>query len=384
MQLTDPLFTLFVFFTSYYCIVVVLLAIGLLRIKFEKSEEKPFVSIIVAARNEERSIGRLLEQLIRQSYPSYEIIIVNDRSTDSTASIVQSYQQAHPNLRLINIDSLNGDMPPKKNALTKGIAASKGEILCFTDADCIPTASWIEELVAAFAPDVGLVAGYSPYDRTLLWTEPHKTSLSEELFLRFIEYEEFKGAVWSASSIGWGKGWLCTGRSLAYRKTVYEEVSGFEKIKGSISGDDDLFLQLVRRETSWNMRYVVSPESFVRTAPPPTFSQFLQQRTRHFSAGKFFSFPMKLFFFLFHLSNLLLLLAWVMGLISDQYVYCLWGFLAKMAADMLLFFCADSMFHQTRFTASFLLMEIIYIFYNTLIGPLGFLKKFEWKQEQKT
>src|SRR5574337_1722282 len=115
------------------------------------------------------------------------------------------------------------------------------------------------------------------------------------------------------------------------------------------------------------MRYVVSPESFVRTAPPSTLSQFLQQRIRHFSAGKFFSLPMKLFFLLFHFSNLLLLLALIIGFFFDNYVYCLWGFLAKMAADMLLFFSADSMFHQTRFTASFLLMEIIDIFYNTLI-----------------
>ncbi|MBI3585540.1 MAG: glycosyltransferase [Ignavibacteriales bacterium] len=378
------MFALFLLVTAYYCVVIILLAVGLRKIKFEKSAEKPFVSIIVAARNEEQAIGRLLEQLTRQRYPSYEIIIVNDRSTDTTASIVRSYQQAHPNLRLIDIDSLDGDMPSKKNALAKGIAASKGEIFCFTDADCIPTVNWVEELVAAFGPDVGLVAGYSPYDRTLLWTEPHKTTLSEELFLKFIEYEEFKGAVWSAGAIGWNKGWLCTGRTLAYRKTVYEEVGGFEKIKQSVSGDDDLFLQLVRRETSWDMRYVASPESFVRTAPPATFSQFLQQRIRHFSAGKFFSLPMKLFFFLFHSSNLLLLAGWIIGLFFDQYVYLLWGFLAKIVVDILLLFSAGSTFRQTRFTASFLLMEIIYIFYNTLIGPLGFIKKFEWKQGQKT
>lgn len=384
MQLTDPLFALFLLAATYYCVVIVLLAVGLRKIKFEKSEEKPFVSILVAARNEEQSIGRLLDVLTRQSYPSYEIIIVNDRSTDGTVSIIHSYQQAYSNLQLITIDSLQGDMPSKKNALAKGIAASKGEILCFTDADCIPTLKWIEELVSAFGPDVGLVAGYSPYDRSLLRAESHKTTLSEELFFKFIEYEEFKGAIWSAGAIGWNKGWLCAGRSLAYRKKVYEEVGGFEKIKQSISGDDDLFLQLVRRETSWKMRYVASPESFVRTAPPSTSAQFLQQRIRHFSAGKFFSLPMKLFFFLFHFSNLVVLLTWIIGLLSDQYVYFLWGFLAKIAVDTLLLFNAGSVFRQTRFTASFLLMEIIYIFYNTLIGPLGFTTKFEWKQEQKT
>ncbi|MEP0823727.1 MAG: glycosyltransferase, partial [Ignavibacterium sp.] len=94
------------------------------------------VSIIVAARNEEKAIRNLLERLILQSYSNYEIIIVDDRSEDRTPDIVRSFQDKRGNLRLIRITDLDPMMPPKKRALEAGIRESKGEILLFTDADC--------------------------------------------------------------------------------------------------------------------------------------------------------------------------------------------------------------------------------------------------------
>jgi len=155
-----------------------------------------------------------------------------------------------------------------------------------------------------FKPEVGLVAGYSPY---VIPVEKAVTNrILYNMFFKFIGYEEFRAAIWSSGAIGWNLGWLCTGRSLAYRRKVYDEVDGFEKIKQSISGDDDLFLQLVRKQTKWYIRYVKSSESFVPTLPPADFKAFVEQRKRHFSASKIFSFPMMLFFFFYHFANLLL------------------------------------------------------------------------------
>ncbi|MGB2867181.1 MAG: glycosyltransferase [Bacteroidota bacterium] len=359
---------------SFYVLVQLGLLLGLRRTTYPKSEAQPTVSVIVAARNEESNIGRLLEQLTAQTYPNYEIIIVNDRSTDRTSDIVKSFQKPHPTVQLVNIASLPSSMPPKKYALSEGIKLSKGEILCFTDADCIPSRGWISSLVALFTPDVGMVAGYSPY------TEPSSRSLIKKLLYQFIAYEEFKGAVWSAGSIGWNKGWLCTGRNLAYRRRVYDEVGGFELIKKSVSGDDDLFLQAVRRETKWEIRYVTDPESTVTTFPPDSFRSFVEQRTRHFSAGRFFSFPMKLFFFLFHSSNLILLCGFLFYLAgSTAENLALSAFVVKLTADLAVFLAAGEVLHQKGFGVRFLLMEILYIFYNTFIGPLGFINSFEWK-----
>jgi cellulose synthase/poly-beta-1,6-N-acetylglucosamine synthase-like glycosyltransferase len=366
-----------------YSFVIIGLIVGLMRNPPSRSAHKPLVSIIVAARNEEENLQRLLPALVAQTYPDFEIIIVNDRSADKSSAVVASFQQKHKNLKLIEVSARPADIPPKKYALAQGIKASEGEILCFTDADCVPGREWVGELVALFRPEIGMVVGYSPYD-DLLQTGIPKAGFGKELFWKFIAYEELKAAAWSAGSISWRKGWLCTGRNLAYRRAVYDEVGGYEKIKESVSGDDDLFLQLVRRETAWKIRYSFSRESFVKTIPPPTFSAFLEQRKRHFSAAKFFPLSMKLFFFFFHLSNLALFIGFL-GFLANfsPLLIGLPCFAAKLIADASLFFTLSETFRQRGFAAYFLLMEILYIFYNTLIGPLGFIRKFEWKPEPK-
>jgi cellulose synthase/poly-beta-1,6-N-acetylglucosamine synthase-like glycosyltransferase len=273
-------------------------------------------------------------------------------------------------------------MPSKKHALAQGIAGSKGELLMFTDADCLPPSSWISALVRGFEKNVGLVAGYSPYSPTQQSTSP-KPSPVASLLNKFIQYEEFKGATWSAGSIGLNRGWLCTGRSLAYRRSVYNEVGGFEDIKQSVSGDDDLFLQIVRRKTAWQIQYVTSPKSYVPTSPSVSFREFVEQRTRHFSAGKHFSFPMKLFFVLFHSANLIVLLSLFAAILFGPSIVSLWPYIIKCIADSILFFTVAPVLNETKFSPLFLLMEVLVIAYISLIGPLGFIKKFEWKPEAK-
>jgi len=170
-------------------------------------------------------------------------------------------------------------MPSKKHALAQGIAASKGEILMFTDADCLPLLLG-SHARSGIRENVGLVAGYSPTLEPLSATA--RPSFMANLLRNFIQYEEFQRRD-MVSGLHWlDRGWLCTGRSLAYRRAVYEEVGGFENIKHSVSGDDDLFLQMVRRNTSGKYDMSTSPGSFVPTYPPPTFGAFVRQRTRHF------------------------------------------------------------------------------------------------------
>ena len=363
---------------AFYLAVHLGLTIGLRRCKQTKNSLQPFVSVIVAARNEEKTIGRVLECLSQQTYTHYELIIVNDRSTDNTAAIIADFQEKNPAVKRIDIATVPSDMPAKKNALRAGIKESKGEILCFTDADCFPPPTWVEELVQQFEPEVGLVAGYSPY--TIPSDKTISNGILRKLFFKFIEYEEFRAAIWSSGAIGWNLGWLCTGRNLAYRRKVYDEVSGFEKIKQSISGDDDLFLQLVHRQTDWEIRYAKTRESFVPTVPPANFRSFVEQRKRHFSASKVFSFPMMLFFFFYHLANFLLFFSpflFLFHLLSIPIVIA--SIVTKLFADTILVFFSARTFDGSTYRRSLIIMEVLYVLYNSLIGPLGILKKFEWK-----
>jgi cellulose synthase/poly-beta-1,6-N-acetylglucosamine synthase-like glycosyltransferase len=370
---------LYLFFATFFYLFVHLgLRIGIKRAPQSRNSSLPFVSVIIAARNEKDTISRLLHCLSNQTYSHLEIIVVNDRSTDGTSQIIEEFQKTHSAVTRLDIVEIPDDMPPKKNALRAGINASKGEILCLTDADCFPPPSWVEELVYFFHDDVGVVAGYSPYHNSPLHDKT--CGVLKKIFYQFIAYEEFRAALWSSGSIGWNLGWLCTGRNFSYRRKVYDEVNGFEQIKHSISGDDDLFLQLVRRQTDWKIRYIQSRESFVPTLPPPDFRSFVNQRTRHFSASKIFSIPMMMFFFFYHSANLLILLSpflYVFHLLPLPILVT--AVAGKLFADALLIIPHTQTFDCVIYNRSFLAMEVFYIFYNSLIGPLGIFNKFKWK-----
>jgi len=367
----DILLPAFIALASLYIAVNILLAIGVLKGARCRATASPFVSVIVAARNEEAHIPELVEHLRKQDYRHHEVIIVNDRSTDQTGHLLKAAAHDFSTLRIISVTEPSEDMPAKKHALECGIKASKGEILLFTDADCLPPVRWISSLVRCFSESTGLVAGYSPF------REKGKPRISGVL-LEFVRYEELRAAIWTAGSIWWRLGWLCTGRNLAYRRAVWDEVGGFEKIKHSISGDDDLFLQLVRRTTAWKIRYVSTNDGHVPTAPPPTFGDFVNQRTRHFSAGKFFTIPMKAFFTAYHGANLLLYVGLVVGLLTGN-ALLVGAFEAKLAVDFFLMGAGLKIDNSPMQFLASPLMEFLYLCYNVTMGALGMRGSFRWK-----
>ncbi len=332
----------------------------LFRTEFQQVQQP--ISVIVAARNETASIGTLLESLIKQDYPSekFEIIIVNDRSTDSTAAIIESFSKQHSKIRSIYIESNDSDMPHKKNALRKGIAQSSFDILAFTDADCIVPKHWLNEISKQYSSNVGVVAGYSPYiDNTAN---------------SFLKYEEYKNSLIAASAVELNNAYMCTGRNLSYRKSVYHEVGGFEEIKNSISGDDDLFLQLVQQKTRWIIRYMIAPESYVRTIPPASFSQFVHQRTRHVSASKYYPLRIKLGYSSLHVFHLCLIL----GFFYTPFISLI-VLLVKFNIDAIFIAKGESIFQEKFSLFEFVTDESLLILYSFGIAPLGFVRTFDWK-----
>ena len=117
-------------------------------LEIKSSETLPNVSVVVAARNEEVHLPHLISDLISQEYPldKLEVIIVNDRSTDDTAAILDDASDNYAFIKVITIDQVSKDMTPKKNALTKGIEAAFGEIIVLTDADCRVGKLWVSSM----------------------------------------------------------------------------------------------------------------------------------------------------------------------------------------------------------------------------------------------
>ncbi len=252
------------------------------------------LSVIVAAHDEEASIGALLDALAAQTHQEFEVVIVDDRSRDATAEIVRQRQAGFPvPLRLVQVAS--GDapisvhympdlfapeadipLPPKKNALTHGIRAASHDRLAFTDADCTPPPDWLATLAcyATQAPEAVLV-GYGPLVGT-------------GLLGRFVRYETLYTAALSMGAVGHGRAWHAVGRNLSYTRSLWRELGEFGPQILSLGGDDDLFVQEAARAGA-EVRYVTSPQAFVPSAAPASWRVFWRQRRRHAAAGSHYS-----------------------------------------------------------------------------------------------
>ncbi len=357
-----------------YTVIILALRTGLSHLKAGANQHQYFVSVVVAARNEEYNIRRCLQALMNQRYASdkYEIIIVDDRSTDNTARIVREMSAHDSRIKLIQIKKFDAGISPKKNAIEKGIGQAKGEIILTTDADCEPGPAWINTIVNYFTPDVGLVAGFSP----LVDSKRH-TFLS-----KFVTLDSLSLAAVAAGSFGLGKPLTCNGRNLAYRKQSFKDVGGFEDIKHFISGDDDLFLHLITDKTNWEVRYAMDRRAVVPSHFTFDLNQFANQRTRHASKGRHYSAWLTLSLTGVYFFNLLLLVLFPFSIIYYQFfIWWLILFGLKSGSEFLFLYQTAKKLYQKKILLIFPLAEVVHLFYVVIFGLWGQFGKFKWKDE---
>ncbi len=364
-----------VFLSAGYAAVLCIVARGFKRLQPGVSSRQPPVTVMVAARNEAACIATCLEHLLRQDYPRerLEIIIVDDRSSDDTGRIVRRFADRHAHLKFVRITERSATMAPKKYALDLAIKQAKGEIILTTDADCRPQAGWVRCMVRHFQPQVGMVAGYNPYET------PENTG---NLFQEMLALDYFAMAAVAAASAGAGFPMSCSGGNLAYRKSIYRECGGFGRFANTISGDDDLFMQHVHETTNWKIRYALEPETQAPTAPPATFRDFLRQRIRYASKGLIYRRAVTLTLTAVYLLNLLLVAApFSIFYLSASPLPYLLSFGIKTMAESGFLHRAMRVF-KTRFPLRlFLLTCLLHPVYIVVAGLAGQLLPFKWKTE---
>lgn len=254
---------------SYHWLLFIRLALVKIR---RQSAYQPPVSVVVAARNEQQNLPLLLQSLIHQQYPYFEVVVVNDRSDDRTAEIIEDFGRQFPQLKSIHIKTLPKGWTGKKQAIQQGIDSASNEILLFTDADCIPQSDhWISEMASAFTPETDIALGFSPYQK------------DGSVLNQFIQFETLHTAVQYLSYALAGLPYMGVGRNLAYRKKLFTQAgfAGDEKYTG---GDDDIFVN--RHAKKDNTQVVLSVESHMTSVPENNWRNYLTQKIRHLSAGK--------------------------------------------------------------------------------------------------
>lgn len=264
-------------------------------------ESPSIVSVIICAKNEARHLEQFLPAVLQQEYEAeWEVIVVNDGSTDETGNVLAALQQTYDHLKIVTIDpGTIKDIPGKKYALAQGIAAAKFDRLLLTDADCRPaSAQWLHNMANH---DKDIVLGYGAYE-----TLPG-------LLNRFIRWETAHTCMQYASYAAMGMPYMGVGRNLCYRKSLLvglEKDEDFRKIYGSTpSGDDDLLISKIA--CKGNTVVCLAPGAHTISTAQRTWKAWWRQKTRHASTGKYYVSRTKAMLGLYGLSHSLY---WFLGI----------------------------------------------------------------------
>ncbi|RIW14020.1 glycosyltransferase [Algoriphagus lacus] len=238
--------------------------------------EKPFsedpvlkVTLLIPFRNEQGSVSGLAHELGKIRYPDLEIILIDDQSEDDSFSLFQEKLKSDRRVKILRSPGIG-----KKAALEFGVGKASGEIVVCTDADCSFPENWIQNLTAPFYnPKVQLVAG------------PVLTSKQETFFQRFQQIEWSSILLLTHYFFSQKSPLMCSGANLAYRKSVFFKVNGFDQNRQFLSGDDEFLLKkVVKMFGSESCLYLPFAQVLVLTQPQVDFSSLLNQRVRW--AGK--------------------------------------------------------------------------------------------------
>ncbi len=325
------------------------------------------ISVIIPARNEEENIAALLQALEKQSYPSslFEVIVIDDHSTDHTAAIVQQYSSVK--LLQLRADHINSY---KKKAIETGIAAAAGELIVTTDADCVPPPTWLETL-AACKEKTNAVFIAAP-------VVMHCNSSVLQVFqaMDFMVLQGITGAVVHKNQLS-----MCNGANLAYEKKAFEAVNGFSGIDSIASGDDMLLMHKIATRFPGRVQYLKAKEGIVSTAPMKTWSAFFYQRIRWASKAAKYNdkriFPVLLLVYLFNLSFLVTAIS---GFWNSYYwllLLILWVF--KTLTEFPLFSSVAGFFNKQWTLSFFFFFQPLHILYTIIAGLFGQLGSYKWK-----
>jgi cellulose synthase/poly-beta-1,6-N-acetylglucosamine synthase-like glycosyltransferase len=355
----------------YYIYFITRVRIGLLSLRFAQPKNVARnISVVVAARNEEKDIEKCLLSLLKQTYPTnrYEIIIVDDGSTDKTASIVKSFSERFANIHLLSLmfDS-EQKIGRKPIALAKGIAQANGEIILTTDADCIVPPQWIEIMVNHFEEGVVFVAG------------PVAERNSSTFFAK-MEQLEFLGLITTAAGlIGSGRPIICNGANLAYRKDAFIAIDGFNT-ESSSNDDESLMNKMVHRKIG---KVVFAPEAdaVVTTSSSNTITTFFRQRIRWANKRGHYEDKSILFtlvgLYIFFASMLLTMIL----LFREPQLIQLFtvAFGGKLLVDYFTLRSGARLFRQRIPIFHFLIAEFLQVPYIVIAAAIGQIASMQWK-----
>lgn len=332
-------------------------------------------SVVIPARNEEKAIEKCLLSVLQQSYPTplFEVIVVDDFSSDNTAHIVKQLQGRFTNLKLIQLSHILGNSQInsyKKKAIETAIKHAANNYIVATDADCITGEHWLRNF-----------ASFIQHNNSVFVAAPVKY-INDGSFLSIFQSLDFislQGI--TAATVNSGFHSMCNGANLVYEKQKFYEVNGFKGIDTIASGDDMLLMHKIFLQSPSKVHFLLSGESVVSTHPMPTWKSFLNQRIRWASKADKYNdkkiIAVLLFVYVFNASFILLavLSFWING---TGWIL-LMMLAAKTIIDLRFMIPVARFFKEEKLLLWFPLMQPFHILYTVFAGWLGKFGKYTWK-----
>jgi glycosyltransferase involved in cell wall biosynthesis len=361
-----PFFLAALLFFFIYCYFVIWWWSGIKKVQnnrlIPESRTEQNFSIIIAAHNEGKYIGSTLESLLRQNYPSekYEIIVIADRCTDETIPIIQTFCSRFSGMSLLQVQQIPENYSPKKYALQQGIQAARFSHLILMDADIQTGPAYLQTLNDYFASGIEVLINIP------------KITPDESVLSAYLLPERLLAWSIAAAAVGHQKAFLAFGTTWGYTRRAYDLAGGLAPLSQSLSGDDDLLLARMQ-QAGLPTGICLRPAGWGQTRIPASLREFIIQRRRHHSAGKYYAPAVKIGYFSFHLSNLFL---WLLPLFYFPAAFLL---VIKFLVDMLMLRKSSRIFVGSLSVNHFFIFEIGYLLHHLLIAPLSFVGKIKWR-----
>jgi cellulose synthase/poly-beta-1,6-N-acetylglucosamine synthase-like glycosyltransferase len=339
------------------------------------SRERPSVSIVIPAHNEQDKLEATLTSLSKQQYRGrLEFVIVNDRSTDATPDIIQRFVEQDTRFRLVTVTEPSKRLAPKVNAVNTGIQNSSGDIIIASDADCQYPARWVASMVSHFGPDVAMVVGY---------VESTRAYGAKSWLERFESTDWFSLMLTSRSLTHFGWKFASSANNQAYRRSAFEAIGGFGASGRAPSGDEDLLTQRMGRLPGMRVVFASTKDARVLTRPVPNLLALLKQRRRwvsryhhtlHYHPAFMASIGVLGFSSVFLVLGIILT-AFMPEL--DPWVYGLWG--VKLAIEMYgMHLGLTQLERRDLWGAPTLIWALLHPFFIATVVIWSFLKPGAW------
>ncbi len=361
---------LIVLFSIFYFLIIIAFAIGFRRLSptnINGSVNLEKLSLVVAFRNEEKNLPSLLDALNNQTLSNdlFEIILVNDHSTDNSISIAREYSTRLQNIKVIE---LSDEVKGKKAALSFGFRQAVNPIIVFIDADCVPSNRWLETISQCAGSGVDFIVG--PVDM-----------LSNDSFASKVQSLEYASLMATAAgSCGINHPIIASSANLAFRKTVFENI--YNQLNPMVSSGDDMFLlHQAKRIKGCKITFLNEADAIVRTSPVSSISGALNQRKRWAAKSIYYrDFDTIFVGFKVLIFNLMLiaLLLWAIFDIKFLGIYAIL-LLIKSSADFLLVGSYLKFIGQAKLLRIFLPLQLLYPFYVIYSFTAGIVNKGNWK-----